>query len=78
MTGTSSRFPVRVCGTASTWTISSGTRRGEACLRITSPIPRAEVVVEAGVRRESHEHRHPVATVGFLDADDEQLPHLGQ
>jgi hypothetical protein len=31
LTGTSSFFPVRVCGTAVTAMMSSGTCRGEAC-----------------------------------------------
>jgi hypothetical protein len=45
-------------------------------VRITSA--GAEAVVESDVRRQHHEHRHPVAAVGFLDAYDERLPHLGQ
>ncbi len=56
---------------------SSGTWRGGEVLADGALDAVAEGVVEGGAFGEVDEERHPVAAVGFLQADDEGLADLG-
>ena len=76
LTGTSSFFPVRVCGMAVTAMMSSGTCRGDACAAISAVDLPPELVVEGGAGGQHDEQGQPVAAVAELGPDHQRLGQL--